>query len=155
MATSLLRTVKGLVMVGLLSTTGGSPAPASTVDQDRLDVVRSMQDSADAWSRNDLDGYMDGYERSPDTLYVTGSRIVRGYEAIRAMYASRFKPMQPLGHLSLVVIDYRPLSGDFSMALGRYVLARPGGVGPATGVFTLVYHRTLNHWKIISDHTSS
>ena len=151
--------VAGLARLGLLSAAGcfaivGAMASPG-VDQDRISIMHSMQRSAVAWSNNDLDGFMHSYEQSPQTIYVTGDKLVRGYEAIRAMYAARFKPAQPMGRLSLTMIEYRPLGRDFGIGLGRYQLARPGGGTPATGMFTLVFHRTLNGWKIVSDHTSS
>lgn len=138
---------------GYVSITAASAAPS--LEQDRLSITRSMQDSADAWSRSDLNGYMKVYEQSPDTVYLTANKVVRGYDAIKTMYASRFKPMQPMGHLSLIVLNYRALGSNFGLLLGRYELARPNGAGSATGVFTLTFHRTSSGWRIISDHTSS
>ena len=71
------------------------------------------------------------------------------------MYASRFGGTTSLGQLSFSLDDARPLGREFALAIGHYRLVRAGLPGPATGIFTLVFHHTPAGWKIVSDHTSS
>ena len=124
-------------------------------DPVREGINRSLANSAVEWSRNDLDGFMGSYENSPETTYVTARRLVRGFGAIKAMYASRFGGKGSLGKLSFSLEEVRPLGSGFALAIGRYELIRAGLPDPATGIFTLVFHQTLAGWKIVSDHTSS
>ena len=132
-------------------------SPPSTADAGavRTSIVGSMQDSAVAWSKGDLDGFMSGYENSADTTYVTGSKVVIGYDAIRAMYRARFGAGRDMGLLSMTMSSVRSLGADYAIGLGRYALRRPGLTQPLSGVYTLVFHRTDQGWKIVSDHTSS
>ena len=42
-------------------------------------AIRAVLDAqAAAWNRGDLEGYMDGYDRSPDTEFVGGDTVTRG-----------------------------------------------------------------------------
>ena len=143
-----------------MTSLGGSvvsaPAQAAPLpDPVRDGINRSLSDSAVEWSRNDLDGFMKIYEDSPETTYVTAHRLVRGFEAIKAVYASRFDGRTSPGRLSFSLEQARPLGIGFALAIGRYQLVQVGLPSPASGIFTLVFHRTQAGWKIVSDHTSS
>ena len=85
--------------------------------------------------------------------------MMRGYsfrfEAIKAMYASRFGGRTSMGRLSFSLEEVRPLGTGFALAIGRYEVSRAGLPTPASGIFTLVFHQTQAGWKIVSDHTSS
>ena len=143
-------------MMSLSIDLAAMPAQAALhPDPVRLAISQSLQKSAVDWSRNNLDGFMDGYEDSPETTYVTARKLVRGFGAIKAMYASRFGGKKSLGRLSFSLDEVRPLGSGFALAIGRYELIRVGLPGPASGIFTLVFHHTQTGWKIVSDHTSS
>lgn len=119
-------------------------------------IASVLDASAAAWSRGDLDGFMACYETGPDTLYLKADGPVRGYAAIRSMYATRFRPHgRGMGVLSTRLSDVRPLGSDYALVVGSFRLARVGAEGhDGTGVFTLVFHRSPEGWRIISDHTS-
>ncbi len=129
-----------------------SPASAAT-DQDAITAALSA--SASAWNRGDLAGFMAVYERGPQTAYIKHDGPVLGADAISAMYATRFAgPPAARGTLSLTVLSYRPLGADYALVTGRFSLARLPTLPTASGIFTLVFHRSAAGWGIISDHTS-
>ena len=140
-------------MISLSGNVAAIPVQAAP-DPIRLAISQSLASSAVEWSRNDLDGFMASYEASPETTYVTARRLVRGFGAIKAMYASRFGGKRSLGRLSFSLEEVRPLGSGFALAIGRYELVR-ADQPPASGIFTLVFHQTPAGWKIVSDHTSS
>ena len=41
-----------------------------------------LEAQAAAWNRGDLEGYMDGYDRSPNTEFVGGDTIDRGWQRL-------------------------------------------------------------------------
>ena len=58
--------------------------PASTPDAKAQTAIRAVLDAqAAAWNHGDLEGYMEGYDRSPNTEFVTGDRINRGWQAVK------------------------------------------------------------------------
>jgi len=142
-----------MIAVGL--TAGARAAPSAAHDQ--ADVTAALEASAAAWSRGDLHSFMRAYENSPGTFYVTHTGVVTGYEAIEAMYGARFAGKGPgaLGKLSLSVLSFRPLGPGFALVTGRFLLHHPDShTSDATGIFTLVFHKSAAGWGIVSDHTS-
>ena len=123
---------------------------------DRIAMASVLDASAAAWSRGDLDGFMACYEVAPDTIYLKPEGPVRGFAAVRAMYAARFRPHgRGMGRLTTELSNVRALGPAHALVVGRYRLARTVAEGgDATGVFTLVFHRGPQGWRIISDHTS-
>src|SRR5438034_2225319 len=52
-----------------------------------LVAIRAVLDAqAGAWNRGDIEGYMDGYDRSSDTVFVSGDRVTRGWQTVLARY---------------------------------------------------------------------
>ncbi len=138
-------------ILGLACAVAPARAAAPAV-ADSQGVEAVLDESAADWSRGDLDGFMRCYEDAPDTLYVSSRGVVRGFSAIRGMYAARFAGAAgAMGRLSLTIDDQRPLGADYALVVGRYVLSR--GAQRASGVFTLVFHRSAPGWRIVSDHT--
>ena len=128
-------------------------APRAPAD-DLGDMRRVLQDSAAAWSRGDLDGFMASYERSPRTAFVTSSGVVRGWEAMRERYRRRYGGAGGLGALTFSDLAGMPLGPGYSIIYGRFHLLPPGASKEDTGVFDLVMHKTPQGWRILSDHTS-
>ena len=113
----------------------------------RQEIEELLSRSAAAWSNGNLDGFMECYEESPDTLYLTGTRFVSGYEAIRAMYAERFGGT--MGSLKISVLEIKPIETSHAMLVGTYSL------GAYRGNCLLVLRKTARGWRISADHTSS
>ncbi len=133
---------------------GQAWAEVSTVN-DEAAIDEALTASARAWSRDDLDAFMHCYEDGPQTAYVKADGVVKGYRAIRDMYAARFGGASgALGRLSMETLDFSRLGPDYALVVGRYHL-QPAKPGPeASGIFTLVFHKSAAGWRIISDHTS-
>ena len=117
-------------------------------------IAKVLNDSAAAWSHDDLDGFMDAYERGPETTFVTSTGLVKGWDAMRDRYRRRYGAGAALGPLAFSDLEVRPLGPDYAIAYGRFHLHQPGADNEETGVFDLVMHRSSQGWRIISDHTS-
>lgn len=137
----------GLALALCLAATG---AQAS---DDRAAVAKVLADSGAGWSRGDLDAFMDSYEKAPQINYVSGGKVIQGYDAIRAVYAPRFAKPGEMATLSTEIVDFDPLGSDYAAVIGRFHLKMRDGQ-EATGLFSLVFHRTPQGWRIVSDHSS-
>jgi uncharacterized protein (TIGR02246 family) len=132
----------------------GISAKAYAADPSNEAVVSGvLEASARAWSKGDLDRFMQCYEDSSVPTYVKGGDVVHGFQAIHDMYAARFGGGGSMGRLSMTVLDFKPLGDDYALVTGRYKLVR-APAADAGGVFTLVFHKSAAGWRIISDHTS-
>ena len=119
-------------------------------------VQAALDASAAAWSSGDLDRFMTCYEKAPTTTYVNATHVLRGYDAIRAMYAERFSggSSAVMGQLTLNVVDFRMLGDAYAYVVGRFHLHRDAAHGgEVTGPTTLLFKRTPAGWRIIADHS--
>lgn len=130
---------------------GGGPEPAAPT----AEITRILQASADAWNRGDVDGFLLPYHRSPELSFVGSDDIVRGFSALRARYQGGYFDSGLPPRLRFTDLEVRPLGESNALMLGRYTLEdRSGGAVTSTGIFTLVWGRTPDGWRILHDHTS-
>ncbi|HLJ50874.1 MAG TPA: nuclear transport factor 2 family protein [Bryobacteraceae bacterium] len=117
------------------------------------DIIAVIQKSADDWNRGDLAAYVQCYEPSKETTFVS-SEVVHGTDGILARYKRNYPDQAHMGKLTFSQLQVRPLSADIAIATGRFTLERAADAGGhATGLFTLVLRRDSNGWRIIHDHT--
>lgn len=141
---------------GLAALALAAPALATTPQQQIKDVLNW---SADAWSRGDLDRFMQSYEHGPQTAFVVQNGLLMSHRAIRDRYAAKYGAQpgpgaaQRMGRLRLDLIEVRMLDPSYALATGRYTLAR-AGQKDATGITTLLFHRSAAGWRIAYDHSS-
>lgn len=113
-----------------------------------------------AWNRGDVVAFMRGYMDSPDTTFV-GSTIRKGYRRILDSYRKHYATRAQMGRLTFSDIEVRLLPGahgevDYAVVTGRFHLDRTehGDAAADDGVFSLLWQKTRDGWKIILDHSS-
>ena len=107
----------------------------------------------DAWNRGDIDAFMNGYARSPSTVFVSEDEVRRGWETVRDRYHMRYSDRAKMGTLSFSEIEVTMLSPDAAVVLGRWKLKREND--EPHGRFTLIFKRLPAGWRIVHDHTSA
>jgi uncharacterized protein (TIGR02246 family) len=118
------------------------------------EIRRVLDDQVAAWNRGDIPGFMEGYDKSESTTFV-GTAITKGHAQVLANYLKRYPTREKMGTLRFSDIEIRPLGEDYASVIGRFHLDRATEAGgDAAGIFTLVFHRTGQGWKVILDHTS-
>src|SRR5215470_9741563 len=123
--------------------------PANSVSQ--IQSVLNVQQ--DAWNRDDIDGFMNGYARSPSTLFVSEDEVRRGWETVRERYRLKYSDRAKMGTLGFSEIEVTMLSSGAAVVIGRWRLKRAND-GPH-GRFTLIFKRLPEGWRIVHDHTSA
>jgi uncharacterized protein (TIGR02246 family) len=117
-------------------------------------AVRAVLDAQrDAWNRGDIEGYMDGYARSEDTVFVSGDNVNRGWQTVLDRYKKNYNSREKMGTLTFSDIEITPIGNDAAIVLGRWHLQR--AKDEPHGRFTLIFRKTKQGWKIVHDHTSS
>ena len=139
------------LILGLL--VGISPVAVRAEDATTA-IEKTMQTQTEAWNRGDVDGFMTAYKESVDTTYI-GKQIAQGYEHIRAGYKEHYTSPEAMGIADFLrsqgALPWRKLRRRY----WKFALARSAAAGgPAQGVFSLVWEKTSQGWKIILDHTS-
>ena len=149
--------VAGVLLLAVLAGCAPSAgAPSLPLPDPTGEIVAALEASTAAWNRGDLAGFLEPYLDSPETTFVGSGGLLRGKEEIQARYqASYWENGAPEDVLRFENIEVRPLSNEHALAVGRYVLTeRDAGPETASGIFSLVFTRTPDGWKIIHDHSS-
>lgn len=133
-----------------------APAPDIPPPAPRAEIAAMMEASAEAWNRGSLDGFLEPYLDSEQTTFVGRDGLIRGKDAIRALYRRSYweDGARPEQTLRFENIEVRPLGQYDALATGRYLLFSPTGEKTAEGIFSLVLTRTPEGWRIIHDHSS-
>lgn len=136
------------------------PVHAAMPGCDADSIRQVMLDQQAAWNRGDVATYMHGYKNAPDTTFV-GSSVRKGYKELLASYSKHYASRNQMGRLTFSALDIRLLPGvggvvQYAAVTGRFHLARKehGEATKDDGVFSLLWEKTPDGWKIILDHTS-
>jgi len=122
-------------------------------EADRAAINRVLHSQQDAWNRGDVDAFLVGYWQSPELTFSGSSGVSRGWDGVLARYKKSYPDRAAMGQLDFSGLEFRFLGADAALVLGQWHLKREqGDIG---GVFTLVWQRFPNGWKIIHDHTSA
>ena len=74
-----------LVSLVLTTATFAQPNPAREAES-KAAIRAVLEAQAAAWNRADIEGYMDGYDRSPDVAFASGDRVTRGWQTVLDRY---------------------------------------------------------------------
>lgn len=145
--------IAGLLAGITLSATSQTPSSSQTQAGER--AIRAVLNAQIvAWNVGDIDGFMKGYEDSPQTTFI-GHTVRHGYAEILANYKKNYSDKAKMGTLTFTNVDVRMLSADNAVATGNYKLDFPDtGATEQEGIFSLVWAKTSQGWKIVLDHTS-
>ena len=123
-------------------------------------IRKEVAAQADAWNRGDIPGFMQTYEHSPETTFI-GANIGKGYEKILERYQRNYTNREQMGALTFEDVEVRLLPGscgkpEFAVVTGRFHLERSqrGEAKKDDGIFSLVWRKGPQGWKIVLDHTS-
>ena len=129
------------------------PDPESS-DSSRSAAIRAVLDAqVAAWNRGDIDGFMDGYWRSSETVFISGDTVTHGWQTVLDRYKKGYSTREKMGTLIFSELDIKLISKTAAVATGRWQLTRAGDT--PHGRFTLIFRKTSEGWRIIHDHTSS
>jgi beta-aspartyl-peptidase (threonine type) len=122
-------------------------------DTDRAAIEAVLNAQQAAWNRADVDAFLVGYWHSPELTFSGSSGVSRGWDGVLARYKKNYPDRAAMGQLDFSELEFRFLGPDAALVLGHWHLKRDkGDIG---GVFSLVWQRFPDGWKIIHDHTSA
>jgi uncharacterized protein (TIGR02246 family) len=156
-AASEVNTVKLSLLFAAMLLVGVVPAQeqvqsASTAGGE--EAIRAvLQSQVDAWNQHDLDGFMKGYWHSPDLTFFSGTTETKGWQPTLKRYRRSYQSEgHAMGTLSFSDLQVRLLGPESGFVRGKFQLVMPDGKQPH-GVFTLVFRKFPEGWRIIHDHT--
>ncbi|HUD57167.1 MAG TPA: nuclear transport factor 2 family protein [Terracidiphilus sp.] len=127
---------------------------------DETAIRAAIEAQADAWNRADIPAFMQAYENSPDTTFI-GLTLRKGFQPILKRYQENYTTREQMGTLTFNDLDVRLLSGgcgkaEIALVTGKFHLERAakGEAKKDDGIFSLVWRKGPQGWKIVLDHTS-
>lgn len=114
--------------------------------------IRTILDRQKAsWNKKSIEGFMEDYWKSEDFTFQSGNNRLHGWEALYSRYMKSYTG-ENWGELDFADIEIKVLSNDYAYVLGRYKLAFEDSL--KEGLFTIIFQRKTDGWKIIHDHSS-
>ena len=118
----------------------------------RAAILAVLTTQQNDWNKGNIRGFMEGYWNSPELTFAGTRGFTRGRQPVMARYEKNYADKAAMGTLDFSELEIRQLGPDAALVLGKWHLQRQAGdVG---GIFTLVFQRFPEGWRIIHDHTT-
>jgi ketosteroid isomerase-like protein len=126
-----------------------------TLSREELDMIKVLNSQERAWNKADIEGYLSGYKNSPDLLFVADGKVTRGFDQLLADYKRNYPTKDSMGVLTFSELEPHVMGETFGVVLGKYRVERSKKMGgTAEGMFSLVFEKTDDGWKIVMAHTT-
>ncbi len=142
-----MRAIKLIVI--LICFTACQTPISKTDDITAIKKVLKVQEQA--WSNNDLEGFMQYYLKSDSIPYFGSSGVTYGWQHMLDRYKKKYPTIAETGTLKFTIANISPISDEAYWVMGEYHLTRK--VGNANGTFMIVFKRISGEWKIVGDHS--
>lgn len=117
-------------------------------------ILAVLDKQVAAWNRNDLEGFMAGYRNSEDLSFFSGGIKTHGWNTTLERYRNRYQSDgREMGHLDFSDLQVEMLGPQTAFVRGHWNLKMT--TGAQGGLFTLIFRKFADGWKIIHDHTSA
>ena len=127
----------------------------SAAETPQASIEKVLSDQQSAWNRHDLDAFMAGYWNSPEVTFSSKGKTITGWRATFGRYRKTYQsPGAEMGQLEFSALKIEMLGHSAAFVRGEFHLTMPDGKTPH-GVFTLIFRKFPDGWKIIHDHTSA
>jgi ketosteroid isomerase-like protein len=148
-----------LAVVLMLAANAAPQTPSVSAVNDEikvsLAVTQVLGSQMKAWNDHDLDAFMAGYWNSPDLTFFSGANERHGWQATMDRYKATYQsPGHEMGKLEFSNLRVEALGSDAAFVRGEWHLTMSDGKTPH-GLFTLVFRKFPDGWKIVHDHTSA
>ncbi len=116
---------------------------------DRNELKSVLMKQQEAWSNNDIDGFMEGYWQSDSLKFYSGGNLGKGWQNTLDNYEVRYPSKAHTGKLEFTIADISQIHKDAYWVMGEYHLYRE--IGDAKGTFLIIFKRINGKWKIVAD----
>ena len=124
----------------------------SAEKQDKKDILAIMDAQQIAWSKHDLEGFMQGYWKSDSLKFYGSNGLTYGWDKTLANYKKGYPTPDHSGILNFKVNDITKIEKASYYIMGEYHLTRK--VGNANGIFMIIFKKINGEWKIVADTSS-
>jgi len=147
--------MRNVILFALIVLAAVSVSAQSEKEKTKIitEIEQVMTAQTAAWNRGDIDGFMEGYWKSEEMRFVSGNSVTMGWQGALDRYKRSYDTREKMGELTFEDPVIVVLDKNNAYVFGRFTLVRKED--KPTGLFTLVFRRIKDGWRIIHDHTSS
>ncbi len=151
-----MKTLRIFLVLAILFLIASATAQTSASNSTQASAIRTVLDSqVAAWNHGDLEGFMQGYWKSEDLTFFSGGTETRGWQETLDRYKKSYQSGgREMGHLDFGDLRIEILGRDAAFVRGTWKLTMSDGKTPH-GLFTLIFRRFPEGWRIIHDSTGS
>jgi beta-aspartyl-peptidase (threonine type) len=118
-------------------------------------VEQVLRQQQEAWNHHDLEAFMSGYWNSPDLTFFSGAEKTSGWQSTLERYRKKYQSEgREMGQLEFSDLNIQELAPNAAFVRGAWHLTMADGKTPH-GMFTLIFRKFPEGWKIVHDHTSA
>ena len=116
------------------------------------DILKVMATQQTAWNNGDIDGFMKGYWKNDSLLFIGSKGPTYGWQKTLDNYKKSYPNKEKMGILEFSDIKVKMLGKNYAYVFGKWKLVRTND--SPNGIYTLIFQKFKDGWKIISDHTN-
>jgi ketosteroid isomerase-like protein len=134
------------VMLGILGNAQNDAGPVA--------IRKVLEEQQAAWNRQDLEAFMSGYWNSAELTFFSGGHESNGWQAALDRYKKNYQGAgHEMGKLEFANLRIEMLGPESAFVRGEFHLTMSDGKTPH-GLFTLVFRKFPDGWKIVHDHSA-
>lgn len=141
-----------IIAIGFVAATQRGLGQTAASSDSRA-IASALNEQVADWNRGDIPAFMRGYWKSADTEFVNDGGILRGWDEVLKRYEKSYPNRAAMGHLTFSGLEIHVLCPDSAYVIGKYRLDREKD--QPEGVFTLIFRKFRDGWKIVNDHTTA
>ncbi len=111
-----------------------------------------LAEQQECWNKGDLDCFMQGYWNSDSLRFIGQSGVNYGWQATLDSYKKSYPDKAAMGTLEFDILNVELVGTENCLVTGKWKLIREAD--EPNGLFTLIWKRFGDEWKIIYDHSS-
>jgi uncharacterized protein (TIGR02246 family) len=143
-----------IVLLGVIAALTVSSGGQDAGDSARTAIRKVIEEQQASWNRQDLEAFMAGYWNSPDLTFFSGAHEAKGWQAALDRYKKNYQGAgHEMGKLEFANVRIEMLGPESAFVRGEFHLTMSDGKTPH-GLFTLVFRKFSEGWKIVHDHSA-
>ncbi|MGD0508558.1 MAG: nuclear transport factor 2 family protein [Terriglobales bacterium] len=143
-----------VLLVGMIATLAVVGIGQDAGDVGRVAIRKVIEEQQTAWNRQDLEAFMAGYWNSPDLTFFSGGHESKGWQPALDRYKKNYQGAgHEMGKLEFANLRIEILGPEAAFVRGEFHLTMSDGKTPH-GLFTLVFRKFPEGWKIVHDHSA-
>lgn len=125
--------------------------PTPDIPKIKNEIQNILDQQKSSWNEGNIEGFMAYYWNSERFTFQSENTRLHGWQKLLERYKKSYSG-ENMGTLDFTDIVMNVMSNEFVYVLGRWKLILKDST--KEGLFTIIFQRMPEGWKIIHDHTS-